>query len=173
MPFKGQFTFVCVDPSPNRPQIPSIITQVPAVLVKGEPAPYLANEAINWLAVKKMQVTPAKGPASQAANQVPEEPEAYFANEMRGYSSAFTYIDDQQQEMGGTVGSFEYLGGGGAGMGTTTANHMISGGGGGPGQAASISGTDKISAKERQFNKQMEEYMLRRDQGVPQQVKRQ
>jgi hypothetical protein len=175
MPFKGQFHFVCVDPSPNRPQIPSVITQVPAILVKGEANPYLANEAINWLAVKKMEYTPAKAPAGAGPAAVPEEPEAYFANEMRGYSSAFTYIDNQQQELGGTIGSFEYLGGGGAGVSTTAPNHMVGGGGGGSnqGQQGSVAGTDRVSQKERMFNKQMEEYMLRRDQGVPQQVKRQ
>ena len=68
--------------------------------------------------------------------------------------------------MGGTIGNFEYLGGGGAGLSTTMASSMP---GAGPGQKTNLSdqGNKKVSAKEQLLAKQMEEYMARRDSGMP------
>lgn len=171
-PLKTQFHFICVDPSPNRPPIPSMISQVPALIVKGEPAPLLGNDAINWLATEKLRTAPSKGPGGAKPPNpqgIPEEPEAYFANEMGGrYSSAFTYINNQFEEMGGTIGNFEYLGGGGAGMSTTMGGAM-SGSGGIANQQTGLSdqGGKKVSAKEQLLAKQMEEFMARRDAGMP------
>jgi hypothetical protein len=70
--------------------------------------------------------------------------------------------DHQQQheEMGGTIGNFEYLGGGGAGMSTTMASQLS-------GLSSEPMGGGKVSAKERMFNKQMEEYMSQRELGMP------
>jgi len=162
---KPQFHFVCVDPSPQRPAIPASITQVPAVIQRGEQVPMLGNDAINWLATMKLQMdrpaAPAGGVRPPNPQGMPEEPEAYFASDMGGkYSSAFTYIDNQGQELGGTIGNFEYLGGGGAGMSTTMATHMS-------GLKNEPTGGGKVSAKERMFNKQMEEYMSQREMGMP------
>lgn len=168
-PLKPRFTFICVDPSPNRPAIPKMITQVPAVIIKGDPSPLLGNDAINWLATMKLQISPPSGPGGVKPPNpggIPEEPEAYFASEMGGgYSSAYTYIDNQQQELGGTVGNFEYLSGGGAGMSTTMSGHIQG--------ANNAGGTDRKTAKEKAFDSQMTEYMSKRDIGMPQLVKRQ
>lgn len=172
MQIKTQFHFICVDPSATRPVIPSMVTQVPALIIKGEPAPLLGNDAINWLATMKLQTNPSQGPGGVRPPNpqgVPEEPEAYFANEMGGrYSSAFTYINNQLEEVGGTIGNFEYLAGGGAGMSTTMSNNMISQ------QTTNLSdqGGKKTSAKEQLLQKQMDEYMARRDSGIPQVAKR-
>ena len=162
---KPQFHFICVDPSPSRPAIPANITQVPAVIQRGDQVPMLGNEAINWLATMKLQMdrpaAPAGGVRPPNPAGMPEEPEAYFASDMGGrYSSAFTYIDNQGQELGGTIGNFEYLGGGGAGMSTTMSSQMS-------GLGSEPSGGGKVSAKERMFNKQMEEYMSQREMGMP------
>jgi hypothetical protein len=80
------------------------------------------------------------------------------------YSSAFTYINNQLEEMGGTIGNFEYLGGGGAGMSTSMSNMMPS-----MSQTTHLSdqGGKKVSAKEQLLAKQMEEFMARRDAGMP------
>lgn len=170
MPLKTQFHFICVDPSTSRPAIPQSITQVPALILKGEPTPLLGNDAINWLATAKLQMGPSRGPGGTKPPNpegMPEEPEAYFASEMGGgYSSAFTYINNQFEEMGGTIGNFEYLGGGGAGLSTTMASSMP---GAGPGQKTNLSdqGGKKVSAKEQLLAKQMEEYMARRESGMP------
>jgi hypothetical protein len=95
---------------------------------------------------------------------MPEEPEAYFASEMGGgYSSAFTYINNQFEEVGGTIGNFEYLGGGGAGLSTTMASSMP----GAQKTGLSDQGGKKVSAKEQLLAKQMEEYMSRREAGMP------
>ena len=178
MPLKTQFHFICVDPSTSRPAIPQSITQVPALILKGEPTPLLGNDAINWLATAKLQMAPSRGPGGTKPPNpegMPEEPEAYFASEMGGgYSSAFTYINNQFEEMGGTIGNFEYLGGGGAGVSTNMGGAML-GPGGISNQQTGLSdqGSKKVSAKEQLLQKQMDEYMARRDSGIPQVVKRQ
>jgi hypothetical protein len=164
-PLKTQFHFICVDPSAQRPAIPASITQVPAVIQKGDQVPMLGNDAINWLATMKLQLdrpaAPSGGQKPPNPAGMPEEPEAYFASDMGGrYSSAFTYIDNQGQELGGTIGNFEYLGGGGAGMSTTMSSQLS-------GLSSEPMGGGKVSAKERMFNKQMEEYMAQRDMGMP------
>jgi hypothetical protein len=155
-PLKTQFHFVCVDPSSQRPVIPASITQVPAVIQRGEQVPMLGNDAINWLATMKLQFEAPTGSTKPAG--MPEEPEAYFAYDMGGrYSSAFTYIDNHGQELGGTTGNFEYLGGG-ASMATTAAGASL---------GSQPVGGGKVSAKEKMFNKQMEEYMSQREMGMP------
>ena len=169
MPLKTQFHFICVDPSTSRPAIPQGITQVPALIIKGEPAPLLGNDAINWLATAKLQMAPSRGPGGTKPPNppgMPEEPEAYFASEMGGaYSSAFTYINNEFEEVGGTIGNFEYLGGGGAGMSTSMASSMP--GSGAQKTGLSDQGGKKVSAKEQLLAKQMEEYMSRREAGMP------
>ena len=41
--------FVCVDPSPQRPQLPQWLKKVPTLVVAGAAEPLVDNEVMNWL----------------------------------------------------------------------------------------------------------------------------
>lgn len=54
-PYKSEFRFVCVDPSPNRPALPSWLKVVPTLLIDGEPDPLTDEKVFNWLSLRKIQ----------------------------------------------------------------------------------------------------------------------
>ena len=54
-PYHTEFRFICVDPSPNRPQLPSWLKQTPTLVISGEPEPRTNSEVMNWLYEHKMK----------------------------------------------------------------------------------------------------------------------
>lgn len=54
-PYKSEFRFVCVDPGPNRPALPSWLKVVPTLLIDGEPDPLTDEKVFNWLSLRKIQ----------------------------------------------------------------------------------------------------------------------
>ena len=64
-PYTSEFQFVCVDPSPNRPKLPSWLKVVPTLLIDGEPDPLTDEKVFNWLSLRKIQ---GRTPAPQMNN---------------------------------------------------------------------------------------------------------
>jgi hypothetical protein len=171
-PFKNEFTFVCVDPSPDRPRLPSWLKKVPTLVIEGEAEPRTDAEVMNWLSVRRMGQQPlqsvSRPPATSAPSQVreskPEEPMEWNSMEMGGTGQDPYSFLDQDTSTAGNGGmriqhSFEYLGGAAA-FGTEAANSIGGGGGGRGGQ--------QKSKKEEMFDKQMESYQREREKGMPQ-----
>jgi hypothetical protein len=168
-PFKNDFKFVCVDTTP-RNRLPGYLKKVPTIVIQGEPEPLVGNEAINWLWIKKMQDPRMNdGQKRQTDSQVSEASDMGlgFWNplEMGSAGDSYSFID-QDTSVEGNGGykmaqSFEFIGAGAPGQG----------GGGGQRETMALPAPKK-SAKEDQFDKEMERYMTMRNQGVPQQIKR-
>ena len=54
-PWKGLFRFICADPSPSRPPLPTWLKKVPTLILSGEPEPRTDADVMNWLYEKKMK----------------------------------------------------------------------------------------------------------------------
>lgn len=54
-PYTSEFQFVCVDPSPNRPRLPTWLKVVPTLLIDGEADPLTDEKVFNWLSLRKIQ----------------------------------------------------------------------------------------------------------------------
>jgi hypothetical protein len=171
-PFKNDFNFVCVDTTP-RNRLPGYLKKVPTIVVPGEAEPLVGNEAINWLWIKKMQDPRMNNDTQQQSAQqgsVQGQSESSemglgFWNplEMGSAGDSYSFLD-QDTSVEGNGGykmsqNFEFIGDG------------PHGGQGRPRETMAIPATKK-SAKEHQFDAEMERYMTARNQGVPQQVKR-
>jgi hypothetical protein len=167
-PYKGEFRFVCVDPSPTRPTLPSWLKKVPTLVINGEPEPRTDNEVLNWLYERKMKDGKGGSAGASSGGAVAAgglEPEPYMDTEMGGnYGDQYSFLD-MDTSTGGNGGmsishNFSYLGGdapaGGAGIGTKEGSSF---------QTTDMSG--KRSKKEEMLDKQMEAYMKARDSGVP------
>ncbi len=183
-PFKNDFSFVCVDPSPNRPKLPSWLNKVPTLVIQGESEPRTDAEVMNWLSAKRLgsqalQNTSRPAPATSAPSQVrqsaPTEPMEWNSMEMGGMGQDPYSFLDQDTSTAGNGGmriqhSFEYLNGG-AGFGTASANNI--GGGAGAGGGGGGGFGQQRSKKEEMFDKQMEAYQREREKGMPQSRPRQ
>lgn len=159
LPYKNEFRFVCVDPSPTRPSLPTWLKKVPTLVINGEPEPRTDSEVMNWLYERKMKDGKTSS-ASGSASAGPLEPEPYLDVEMGGgYGDSYSFLNTDTST-GGNGGmsishNFEYLGGGSS-VGTKEASTFTT---------TDMSG--KRSKKEEMLDKQMEAYMKARDSGVP------
>ncbi len=157
-PYKAEFRFVCVDPSPTRPALPSWLKKVPTLVINGEPEPRTDNEVMNWLYERKMKDNKAPSAAGGAPGSL--EPEPYMDVEMGGgYGDSYSFLN-ADTSTGGNGGmsishNFEFLGGSSS-VGTKEGSSF---------QTTDMSG--KRSKKEEMLDKQMEAYMKSRDTGVP------
>ena len=163
-PYKAEFRFVCVDPGPTRPQLPSWLKKVPTLVIAGEPEPRTDNEVMNWLYERRLKDGGDRsggGAAAAGGAGADVEPEPYMDSEMGGgYGDSYSFLD-MDTSTGGDGGirmahNFELLGGGGAAVSTKEASSF---------QTTDMSG--KKSRKEEMLDKQMEAYMKARDSGVP------
>lgn len=161
-PWVAEFSFVCVDPSANRPALPKWLKQVPTLVINGEKEPIKTDtEVMNWLYERKMRSRPAAAqpPPASAASAAPAEPESWVGGEMSGYAdSGYSFIDADTSTAGNggasMPGSFAFLGGGAA-----------------PGDRQSQeSASSKVpmTRKEKQFEDQLNLYKQQRDVGMKQ-----
>jgi hypothetical protein len=159
-PWKQSFRFICVDPSPNRPPIPSWLTKVPTLVIKGEQQPRVDGEVMNWLSEMKMKQGAGLGGGGPTAMN--GEYEAFNMMEHSSFAKGFGYsgldVDTSTQGNGGTSipGAFAFLNGASA-TGDRSANSI-----------PSMADTQKRSQKERMMDQQMEEYIKERNRGMPQ-----
>lgn len=167
-PWKGQFKFICVDPSPGRPPLPSWLKKVPTIVIPGEAEPRTDSDVMNWLYEKKMKEGGAKaGPTMEPAAAGGGEPSAFNMMEQVSFAKGFSYsgidVDTSSQGGGGMSmpGTFAFLSGA-ASDGDRLSQDVP--GGGKPPQNA-----ERRSKKEEMFDKQMEAYQRERESGMPRQ----
>jgi hypothetical protein len=185
-PYKNEFNYICVDPSPNRPRLPGFLKKVPTFVIQGEEEPLVGNEAMNWLWVRRMQDPKASSnnsivnPGSNSLNDAQlgaggagGDMGLGFWNplEMGSAGDSYSFLD-QDTSVEGNGGykmsqNFEFIG---------EATPNMGGGGGSNmnyGERATMGVMPiKKSAKELQFDNEMERYKQMRNMGVPQQIKR-
>lgn len=167
-PYKVEFEFICVDPAPGRPQLPSWLKKVPTLVIRGEPEPRVDGDVMNWLFLRKLQETGSKGGGSGGGKQSADPAdsvEAFSMMEMgHKFSDMYSLLDDDTSVQGNGGASFQHSfsflnGAGPSSQGaqqTTLTNH-----------------DPKRSKKEELMDKQMEQYMKSRDMGMPQRIMRQ
>jgi hypothetical protein len=171
-PFKNDFKFICVDTTP-RNRLPGYLKKVPTIVIQGEAEPLVGNEAINWLWIKKMQDPRMNNNHQQSVEHTQNdqghsnsaEINLGFWNplEMGSAGDSYSFLD-QDTSVEGNGGytmaqNFEFIGNG------------VPGVKGMPRETMAVAAPKK-SAKEHQFDAEMERYMSLRNQGVPQQIKR-
>ena len=166
--YHPEFRFICVDPGPNRPALPSWLKQTPTLVISGEPEPRTNSEVMNWLYERKMKegAGSKSGGGNGGAAAAAVEPEPYLDSEMGGgYGDSYSFIgaDTSAQGDGGMSmkHNFTYLGGGDA-VSTREASNF-----------QTTNSNAKRSKKEEMLDAQMEQYKASRDVGIPQRVARQ
>jgi len=156
--YHNEFRFICVDPSPNRPALPSWLKQTPTLVISGEPEPRVNSDVMNWLYERKMRdggktagvTTGTVGPAAAL------DPEPYLDMEMGGgYGDSYSFIgtDTSAQGNGGLsmMHNFTYLNGQ-DGVSTREASTF-----------QTTSSNQKRSKKEELFDQQYEQMMKGRE----------
>ncbi len=164
-PYHKEFKFICVDPSPNRPQLPSWLKQAPTLVISGEPEPRINSDVMNWLYERKMK--DGGGSSSQGGTNALVEPEPYLDSEMGGgFGDSYSFINSDWST-GGNGGmsishNFSYVGGNSS-VSTKEASNF---------QTTNTTSNQKRSKKEELLDQQMEAYKRDREQGIPQRVNR-
>ncbi len=169
--YHTEFRFICADPSPSRPALPSWLKQTPTLVISGEPEPRTNSEVMNWLYERKMRDGGGGGgggggAAGGAGAAMAAEPEPYMAMEMSGGfgdSYSFLGVDTSAQGDGGMSmkHNFTYLNGSDS-VSTREASSF-----------QTTTSNQKRSRKEELLDQQMEQYMKSRDSGIPQRIARQ
>lgn len=173
-PYHKDFRFICVDPSPNRPQLPSWLKQIPTLVISGEPEPRTNSEVMNWLYERKMRdgggngSNGGNGGGDSQKNMPVEmgEPEPYMDMEMGGgFGDTYSFLGDDTSTQGNggmrMKHNFTYLNGQDS-VGTREASSF-----------QSTSSDQKRSKKEQLFDQQYEQMMKSRDAGMPKPMMRQ
>ena len=167
--YHGLFRFICVDPGPNRPALPSWLKQIPTLVISGEPEPRTNGEVMNWLYEQKMKDGAGnKGGGAAGGAAGPVEPEPYLDMEMGGgFSDCYSFIgtDTSAEGNGGMHANlrhnFTYLNGS-DGVSTREASNF-----------QTTNSNAKRSKKEEMLDAQMAQYKNQRDIGMPQRINRQ
>ena len=157
-PYHKEFKFICVDPSPNRPQLPSWLKSVPTLVISGEPEPRTNSEVMNWLYERKMKDGGGKslGGDQGGAPSGSVEPEPYLDSEMGGgFGDSYSFLGDDTSAQGDggmrMKHNFTYLNGQDS-VSTREASNF-----------QSTSSDQKRSKKEQLFDQQYEQMMKSRD----------
>lgn len=166
-PWKREFTYICVDPGPNRPQLPRWLEKTPTLAIRGEKEPRIDAEVMNWLYERRMrEQSSGNGQGQQQASIDPAaatDIEAWNRAELGGglgnaSGSFYSFLNDDTTTKGtgaSMPGTFSFLNGQAA-SGQRSVD-LYPGGGGG----------EKRTKREQMFDQQMEDYMKHRDQGMP------
>lgn len=178
-PYKGEFRFICVDPSPTRPQLPSWLKKVPTLVVSGEPTPRTDSDVMNWLYERRLKDGggggggggggSVAGKAQNGGGQVQNEPAPFVSDmgSMFGDSYSFVNQDTSAQGNGGLESVNNFYG-----FSFLSGNQSVGTKDGSSIQMTASSSGGKRSKKEEMLDAQMEAFMASRNQGMPQMVKR-
>jgi hypothetical protein len=172
-PYRGEFRFICVDPSPTRPQLPSWLKKVPTLVISGEPEPRVDAEVFNWLKERQLRdgagtAARASGPAGGAGSAGPPEPEPLVSEMGSAFGDSYSMLDTDTsaQGNGGATGMGNFYG-----FSFLQGNNSVGTKEGSSFQMTNSSG--KRSKKEEMLDSQMEQYMAQRDAGIPKRIARQ
>ena len=171
-PYHKEFRFICVDPSANRPQLPTWLKQTPTLVISGEPEPRTNSEVMNWLYEHKMKNGGGGGGGGNTGNGgdsgTPSsvEPEPYLDMEMGGgFGDSYSFLGDDTTTQGNggmrMKHNFTYLNGQES-VSTREASNF-----------QTTSSNQKRSKKEELLDQQMEQFLKSRDNGIPQRIARQ
>lgn len=163
--YHSQFRFICVDPGPNRPALPSWLKQTPTLIISGEPEPRTNSDVMNWLYEQRLRDGGKKESNGGSEAPGPMEPEPYMDMEMGGgYGDCYSFIgtDTSTQGNGGLTmkHNFTFLNGQEA-VSTREASNF-----------QTTNSNAKRSKKEEMLDQQMEVFLKTRDTGIPQRVTR-
>lgn len=168
--YSGDFTFICVDVSPTRPQLPGWLKKVPTLVISGETEPRTDGDVMNWLYEKNLSMPairqlPNGTSSDDNGGSVANEPLAFIDTEMGGsYGDVYSFLDADTSTAGNggntMVHNFEFLGGS-TSIGTKEGASIMNTGGSG-----------KRSKKEEMLDSQLEAYKKDRDAGIPKRVAR-
>jgi hypothetical protein len=172
--YKNEFRFICVDPGPQRPQLPSWLKKVPTLVISGENEPRTDSDVMNWLYERKMKdgktgLASAQGGLPQnggggGSGGGGDDLQPFMFGAMGGiYDDAYSSYDDTNIDSSNH--GFSFLNGQDA-VGTREAQNF---GGGG----SSSGRGDHRSQKEKLFDAQMEAYQRERNVGIPRMPSRQ
>ena len=156
-PWKTQFKFVCVDPSPTRAQLPGWLKKVPTIVVAGEGEPRTDSDVMNWIYEKRLKETPS-APTETA------DPLGFNVAEQVNFAKGFSYsgldADTTATGNGGMTmpGAFSFLSGASS-TGDRLSSDVM-------GAAAPAQNSQRRSKKEEMFDKQMEAYQRDREMGI-------
>jgi regulatory protein YycH of two-component signal transduction system YycFG len=164
-PWKSEFRYICVDPSPNRPALPEWLKKVPTLVISGEPEPRTDGAVMNWIYEKKMKeaVVTTSRQTNSVEGSPGGEPAAYSMFENTSFNKSFGYrfnsADTSTGGDGGSMipGTFSFLNGNAA-PGDRNSQEF-------PGSTNQTARTK--SKKEEMFDKQMEAYQRSREEGMP------
>jgi hypothetical protein len=165
--YHKEFRFICVDPSPNRPQLPSWLKQIPTLVISGEPEPRTNSEVMNWLYERKMSDGGGSNQSSSGSGApIAAEPEPYMDMEMGGgFGDQYSFLEEDTSAQGNggmqVRHNFTYLQGQDA-VGTREASSF-----------QTTNSNQKQSKKEQLLTQQYELMMKSRDSGIPKTVMRQ
>ena len=169
-PYHKEFRFICVDPSADRPQLPTWLKQTPTLVVSGEPEPRTNSEVMNWLYEHKMKNggtsnSGTNGGDGGANVSGTSEPEPYLDMEMGGgFGDTYSFLGDDTTTQGNggmrMKHNFTYLNGQDA-VSTREASNF-----------QTTSSNQKRSKKEELLDQQMEQFLKSRDNGVPKRIVR-
>ncbi len=173
-PYKAEFRFICVDPSPQRAPLPGWLKKVPTLVIRGESEPRTDGEVMNWLYERRLKDSTrggggAGGAAAGGAEATAGEPEPFTGIEMGAVGSdMYAFLDMTEADL-------SVQGNGGSRI---QHSYAFLNGSAGPGtrQASQITMTDhnsKRSKKEELLDKQMEQYMRAREASGPKMIARQ
>ena len=168
-PYKGEFRFVCVDPSPTRQALPAWLKKVPTLVISGEPEPRTDADVQNWLFERRMKEGKSEGGGGGAGGGagMSSEPEPMISDAGSTFGDSYSFVgtDTSAQGDGGSSGVGNFYGfsflQGNTSVGTKEGSSF---------QVTDMSG--KRSRKEELLDKQMENYMTQRDAGIPKKVAR-
>lgn len=170
-PYKGEFRFICADPSPTRQSLPSWLKKVPALVISGESDPRTDSNVMNWLYERKMKDGnrgEGAGSGSTATGSAgPSEPEPLVSEMGSAFGDSYSFVgtDTSAQGDGGSSGIGNFYG-----FSFLQGNTSV-----GTKEASSFQTTDmggKRSKKEELLDKQMESFLAQRDSGIPKRVAR-
>lgn len=156
--FKREFQFICVDGKvAELKRRHPWLERTPTIIIRGEDEPRTGNEVMNWVSEKQIM---SQGNGPSAGNPGSQEPEPWVGNEMGGALTKSYSVLMGADSQDAPMGNFEFLNGQQA-TGTRTASDI-------PGGGLGARGQQQKSKKEALFDKQMEDYMKARTQGMPQ-----
>ena len=153
-PYLNDFKFICVDPSPSRPTLPTWLKQTPTLVIQGEKEPRTDNNVTNWIYEQNIQ--------KKGGNPANDELGSFFNMKMGNQmGDNYSFIDDNMTESGNMLmHNFTYLNGGESD--STRESFSVS-----------QQPVRKVSKKEELFNSQLDQYKASRDIGMPKPIMRQ
>jgi hypothetical protein len=159
--WKHTFKFICVDPSPKRPQLPAWLKQVPTLVIAGEGEPRTDGNVMNWLSEMKLKIS------NTSSGGGSKELEGWNTLEDMSFSTKYSLLDADPSAQGN----------GGLSVMKGAAFSFLNGASSSGERSGQDINVDRAqmehkSKKETMFDAEMENYKKQRDSVIPRTVQR-